>query len=71
MERQFSGKSFRKFWVTSRGSPLFPFAMEIGKFAYHLRESFRFQALSHKIELIDGMECRVVNGKRHSHSVGH
>ena len=29
MERQFSGKSFRKLWATSRGSPLFPFGTGI------------------------------------------
>ena len=43
MEKQFSGKSFRNLWTTSRGSPLFPFGMEFGKYPYHLRESFRFQ----------------------------
>ena len=48
-ERQFSGKSFRKLWTTSRGSPLFPFGTEFAKCSYHLRESFRFQA-TEKIE---------------------
>ena len=55
MERQFSGKSFRKLWTTSRGSPLFPFGTEIGKFPYHLRESFRFQALFR--DFLRGFTC--------------
>ena len=39
-----------KLWTTSRGSPLFPFGTEFAKCSYHLRESFRFQATSEKIE---------------------
>ena len=40
------GKSFQKSWTTSRGSPLFPFGTEFGKFPYHLQESHCFHALS-------------------------
>ena len=53
---QFFGKSFRKLWTTSRGSPLFSFGMEFGKCPYHLPESFHFQALSHTDRVnMDGM----------------
>ena len=71
MERQFSGKSFRKLWTTSRGSPLFPFGTEFAKFSYHLREPSVSRPFLTRSSKILGMECCVVNGKRHSHPVGH
>ena len=43
MERQFTVKSLRKLWTTSRGSPLVPFGTEFAKCPlYHLRNQLRY-----------------------------
>ena len=64
MERQFSGKSFRKWWTTFRGSPLVPFGTKFAKCPYHLRESFRGSQASTMAEKMSRFEEKLQGMER-------
>ena len=49
----------------------FPFGMEFAYALYHLREPSVSRPFLTRSSKICGMECCVVNGKRHAHPVGH
>ena len=67
MERHFSENLFGNCGQPP-GSPLFPFGAEFGKLPYlTICDSC---SVSRPFLVIFGMECQVVNGKRHSHPVG-
>ena len=55
MERHFSGKSFRKLWTTSRGSPLFPFGTEFAIYVRYIAEVLKTRsnlAAKSKVQLL-------------------
>ena len=54
MDQTISGKSVRKLWNTTRGSPIFRFGIERWKFPYHLNlENFK------SLNRVNGLGTRI------------